>query len=173
MKSLVAFLLLVTFDCCSQDTSGITNKVTEIDRNKDGKPDIRIETFYRGTDKVLVVWSESNSQGIMTVTSRSYYAGGDMVTIEGDENRDGVLETVAVYRSGTDDMEVFTRQRDGSVKPVNAQTLAAYKKQNAAISEFWNKAFDKNTDTGKAMELMQETQKKIRDAEKEIKDGKK
>jgi hypothetical protein len=30
MKPLVAFLLLVSFVCCGQDTSDITNKVTEI-----------------------------------------------------------------------------------------------------------------------------------------------
>ena len=70
-------------------------------------------------------------------------------------------------------MEVFTRQVDGSVWPVSAQTLAAYKKQHAAISEFWDKAFHKDTDTDKAMEMMKETQKKIRAAEREKTDGKK
>jgi hypothetical protein len=173
MKLVTILALLVAVGCRAQDTNVVTSKVVERDRDKDGKPDFRVETVYRGAQKVMLVWSKPNAQGVMTITSRSYFAGGDLVTTESDEDRDGVFETLAVYRSGTGDMEVFTRQRDGSVKPVSAQTLAAYKKQNAAISEFWGTAFDKGTDTDKAMELMTETQKKIREAEKEKTDGKK
>ncbi len=170
---LFLFLLLVTVACRAQDTNGITSKIFERDRDKDGKPDVRIETVYRGDKKVMLIWSKPNAQGVMTVTSRSYIAGGDLVSTESDEDGDGIFETIAVYRSGTSDMEVFTRQRDGSVKPVSARTLAVHKRQHAAISEFWDKAFDKGTDIDKAMEMMRETQQKIRDAEKEKTDGKK
>jgi hypothetical protein len=173
MKLFAIFVLLAAVGCHAEDTNSITSKVVERDRDKDGKPDFRVETVYRGAQKVMLVWSKPNVQGILTVTSRSYFAGGNMIMTESDEDRDGVFETLAVYRSGTRDMEVFTRQRDGSVKPVNGQTLAAYKKQNTAISEFWDKAFDKGTDIDKAMELMAETQKKIREAEMEKSDGKK
>jgi len=62
-------------------------------------------------------------------------------------------------------MEVFTRQPDGSVKPVSTQALQAYQKQNAAISEFWDKAFDKTFDEKKLPDLIRETQKKIQEAE--------
>jgi hypothetical protein len=171
MKLFAIFVLLVAVGCRAQDTNAITSKVFEQDRNKDGKPDVRVETFYRGGQKVMLFWSKPNAQGVMTVTSRSYFAGGEMVTTESDEDGDGVFETLAVYGSGTGDMEVFTRQRDGSVKPVSAPTLAAYKKQNAAMSEFWDKAFDKGTNTDKAMEMMTATQKKIQDAKKEKTNG--
>jgi hypothetical protein len=96
-----------------------------------------------------------------------------MVAVECDEDGDGFLETLATYRSGTDDMEVFTRQREGTVQPVSAQALAAFKKQNAAISEFWDKTFSKDAALDKLENSIRETQKKLRDAEKEKRDEKK
>lgn len=166
-------MLFVATGCHAQETNGITRKVFERDSNKDGKPDLRIETVYRDGTKAMVVWSKPDAQGVLKITSRSYFAGGDMITTESDEDRDGVFETLAVYRVGTTDMEVFTRHRDGSVTPVSRQTLDAYKKQNAALDDFWEKAFDTNTTTDKAMELMEETRRKIQAAEKEKSDAKK
>jgi ABC-type Fe3+-hydroxamate transport system substrate-binding protein len=99
--------------------------------------------------------------------------GGEMVMMEADEDGDGFFETTIVYRPSKSDMEVFTRSRDGSVTPVSAHTLAAYKKQHAAITELWDHAFDKDTDADKFIDRMQDTQRKIRDAEKEKKDEKK
>lgn len=96
-----------------------------------------------------------------------------MVAVESDEGGDGFFEQLATYRSGTEDMEVFTRQRDGTVQPVSAQTLAAFKKEHAAISEFWDNAFSKDADPNKLGDTIRKTQKKIRDAEKEKKDEKK
>src|SRR6266516_5398024 len=73
---LFLFLLLVTVACRAQDTNGITSKIFERNRDKDGKPDVRIETVYRGDKTVMLIWSKPNAQGVMTVTSRSYFAGG-------------------------------------------------------------------------------------------------
>jgi hypothetical protein len=173
MKLLIIILLFVATGCHAEETNGITSKVFERDSDKDGKPDLRVETVYRDGTKAMLIWSKPDAQGVLKVTSRSYFAGGDMVTTESDEDRDGVFETLAVYRVGTTDMEVFTRHRDGSVTPVSRQTLAAYKKQHAALDEFWEKAFDTNTSTDKAMELMEETRRKIQAAEKEKSDAKK
>ena len=92
---------------------------------------------------------------------------------ESDEDRDGFFDSIAVYRAGTTDMEVFIRQQDGSVIPVSGGTLAAFKKQNAAIVDLFDKAFEKGTDTDKAMELMEEAQRKIQAAEREKTDDKK
>jgi hypothetical protein len=71
------------------------------------------------------------------------------------------------------DMEVLFRQQDGSVIPVSGQRFAAYRKKNAAIVDFFEKAFEKGTDTDRAMELMEEAQRKIQTAEKEMTDGRK
>jgi hypothetical protein len=171
MKLFAIFILFVALGCRAQDTKDITTKVFERDRDKDGKPDVRIETVSRGKTAILRV--HRTIKGGVTNTARSYMVAGDSVMTESDEDGDGVFETVAIYHPAKTEMEVFTRQTDGSVRPVSAQTLAAYKKQHAAISEFWDNAFDKDTDTDKAMEMMKETQKKIRDAEKEKTDGKK
>lgn len=173
MRVLAIILLFVATGCHAQDTNGITSKVFEHDSDKAGKPDLRVETVYRDGTKVMLIWSKPDGQGVLKVTSRSYFAGGDMVTTESDEDRDGVFETIAVYRAGTTAMEVFTRQQDGSVAPVSRQTLAAYKKQNAAISTFWEKALGEGADVDKAMEMLTETQQKIQAAEKEKTDGKK
>jgi hypothetical protein len=171
MKVLAIILLFVATGCHAQDTNGITSKVFERDSDKDGKPDLRVETVYRDGTKVMLVWSKPDAQGVLKVTSRSYFAGGDMVATESDEDRDGLFETVAVYRAGTTDIEVFTRQLDGAVTPVSGRKLAAYKKQNAAIVDFFDQAFDKDTDTDKGMELMEQAQRKIQAAAKETVDG--
>jgi hypothetical protein len=167
MKSLIIILLFVATGCQAQGTNGITSKVVERDANKDGRPDFRIETVYRDGQKVMLSWSKPDPQGVLRVSSRSYFAGGDMITTETDEDRDGVFETLAVYRTGTTDIEVFTRQQDGSVTPVSQQTLAAYKKQNAAMTQFWDQTLGEGADVDKAMDLLRETQQKIQSAEKE------
>lgn len=118
MKTLVAFLMLVAFGCCGQDTSGFTNKVTEIDRDKDGKIDVRIETVYRGKTKVMMIMSRRNQQGVMAVTSRSFLADGKLVMVESDEDGDGSFEFVTVFRPDAESFEMFTRQSNGTVKPV-------------------------------------------------------
>ncbi len=173
VKALVIILISLATGCHAQDTNGITSKVFERDADKDGNPELRVETVYRDGTKVMLIWSKPDAQGVLRVSSRSYFAGGDMVSTESDEDRDGLFETIAVYRAGTTDMEVFIRQQDGSVIPASAQTLAAYRKQNAAIVDFFEKAFEKGTDTDKAMELMEEAQRKIQAAEKEMTNGKK
>ena len=95
-----------------------------------------------GNEKVMMQTFRPNAQGVLAITSRSYLVGGDLVMTESDEHKSGRLDTIAVYRSGSDDMEVFARQSDGSVKPVSMETLQRYKKQQAEISDYWKKAFD-------------------------------
>ena len=141
----------------------LTTKVFEHDRDKDGKFERRIETISRDSTAILRVFTKINDG--VTNTSRSYQVADDLVMTESDDDGDGVFETIAIYHPAKSEMEVFTRKKDGSVQPVDAQTLAAYKRQNAAISDFWDKAYD--TDEDNIIELIQETQKQIRDAEKE------
>ena len=83
-----------------------------------------------------------NSQGELAISARSYLAGGDLVMTESDEHKSGRFDTIAVYHPGTNEMEVFIRLPDGSVKPASAQVVQAYKKRNAEISEFIDKVFD-------------------------------
>jgi hypothetical protein len=167
MKTVLTFVLFCALSVCAQDT---TSKVNER-RNPDGTLRWRIETTLRGKTPILRV--HQNFKSGKTTTTRSYMVGGEMVMMESDEDGDGLFETIIVYRPSKSDMEVFTRERDGSVHPVNAHKLAAYKKQQAALSELWDKAFDKDVDAEKFIERVQETKRKIEDAEKEKKDDQK
>jgi hypothetical protein len=172
MRALVILTLFAAFSCRAQDMSDISSKVFE-KKDKEGKTAIRIETVYRGKTKVMMIMSRRNFQGALVVTCRGYLVGGDLVMTESDEDGDGMFETIAVYRTGEHDMEVFTRQHDGSVQPVSKKTLQSYKEQNAAISEFWDKAFQKDMNDGRIGKLLQDTQKKIQDTDRRKTDDKK
>lgn len=170
MRTLVVILLFVAIGCYAGDTSDITSKTFE-KTNKDGKVSFRMVTTYRGKEKVLMETFRPNAQGMLVISSRSFLAGGDLVVTEGDEHKSGKLDTIAVYLPGTDDMEVFTRQPDGSVKPVSTPTLEAYKQQTAAVSNFFG-SMGTNASDEEISEKFQEAQKKIQDAEKQKTNGK-
>ena len=172
MKTLVAFLLLVAFGCWAQETSGITNKVTEIDRDKDGKIDVRIETFYRGKTKVMMIISRRNQQGAMAVISRSYLADGKLVMVESNEDGDGTFESITVFRSDADSFEMFTRQPDGTVKPVSTQKLDSIKRQKAVADASMRELFAGPEKTDKEIgDLLEKNRQKIEAIKKEKKDG--
>ena len=92
--------------------------------------------------------------------------------VEVDEDNDGFFETTAVFRTSDGEIEVFTRERDGSVRPVSDSALAAHRKQHAALKEFWDKAGE-DSDFEKMLERSRELQQEIQDAEKVKKDEKK
>jgi len=174
-----ALLILLCASAYGADTTttnivgDITTKISER-TTKDGKPAVRIETVFRGKTKILQILSRSNKQGTLAVVSRSYLAGGDLVMIESDEDGDGVFERVSLHRPGTDDLEMFTRQPDGSVKPVSTQTLEATKKQAAVVSESMRKLIEKDDATDQEIgDSLQRTRQKVQDLEKEKKDDKK
>jgi hypothetical protein len=153
-------------------TADITTKTFER-QGGDGKPDLRIETVYRGKTKVLVITSKRNKQGVMTVT-RGYLVGGKMVMAESDKNGDGFFESVVTFDPVTADFEVFIRQPDGSVKPISTQTLEATKKQTEVIDESLRNIFQKpNMSDQELSRLIEENRKKIESMEKEKKDDKK
>jgi hypothetical protein len=171
MKTLFIIILFCASLTYAADTN-ITSKVFE-KHNKDGSVKFRFETVYRGKAKIMMVRSEPNKDGVMTVTARSFLVGGDLVMTEADDNRDGIFETIVIYHPGTSDMEAFIRQADGSVKPASSKTLEAYKQQSATVSKFVDTIFTKTNMTDADFEkLVKETQKKISDAEKENDDKK-
>jgi hypothetical protein len=171
MKTLFIIILFGASLAYADDTN-ITSKVFE-KRDTNGMVNFRMETVYRGKTKVLMTISRPNKDGAMVVTSRNYLVGGDLVLTEADDRHDGTLQTIAIYHPGNDDMEVFTRLPDGSVKPVSTKTLQAYKKQIAALPDFMDWYQTKTNMTNAELEkLVKETQKKILDAEKEKDDRK-
>jgi hypothetical protein len=170
MRTLVIILLFAAIGCYAGDISDITSKVFE-KTNEDGKVSFRMVTTYRGKEKAMMETFQPNVQGVLTITSRSYLAGGDLVMTESDEHKSGRFDTIAVYHPGTDDMEIFTRQADGSVKPVSTQTLSAYKQRAAAASDFFSE-LPTNASDAEISKRLQEMRQKIQDAEKQKTDGK-
>ena len=112
-----------------------------------------------------------NAQGVLAITSRSYLVDGDLVMTESDEHKSGRFDTIVVNHPGTDGIEVFTREADGSVKPVSTRTLLAYKQEAAAASDFF-RGLPTNATDAEISERLQETRQKIQDAEKRKTDGK-
>jgi len=152
MRVLAIILLFVATGCHGQDTNGITSKVFERDSDKDGKPDLRVETVYRDGTKVMLIWSKPDAQGVLKVTSRSYLADGKLVMGESDEDGDGTLETITVFTPDTDEFEMFTRQSDGTVKPVSTRKLDSTKRQVAVASKSLSDLFDGPEKTDKEIE---------------------
>ena len=123
----------------SEDVSNsIRTKVSEFDHDKDGIPDSRFETFYRGDAKVLMVYSRVSTNGAMRVSARTYLVNGEIVFSEGDDGGDGIFETCIVTHPDTGDLEDFTRAAEGDVRPASTRTVNAYRKQMSAVAEFFH-----------------------------------
>jgi hypothetical protein len=139
----------------SRETSEVTSQVFERDLNG-GKTHYRIETFFRGKTRVLRVFRKTEAG--VTTTTRSYEVG-DIMVIEGDE-------LLIVENTKTNQLEMFSRQPDGSVRPVDAKTLALTKEEFEEMSKFWTKAFDKSTDVHNFVESGKALREKLKELEK-------
>jgi len=168
MKHYITIMISWAFvlSCSGADSTDITTRISEIDGDKDGKAEIRSERVFRGKDEILQTLRSTNKQGVVT-TSRLYCVGGDLIMIESDQDGDGFFEQFVIYQPAKKDLEVFIRQRDGTVKPATTQTRDAHKKQDAAITEFWEKSFQEKKDDADPTDLIREMRKKVSDAEKE------
>ena len=116
--------------------------------------------------------SRRNQQGTMAVTSRSYLADGKLVMVESDEDDDGTLESIIVFKPDTDSFEMFTRQPDGTVKPVNTQKLDSTRRQKAVAEASMRELFEGSEKTDKEIgDLLEKNRQKIEAIKKEKKDG--
>jgi hypothetical protein len=121
-----------------------------------------------------MIMSRRNKQGGMAVYDRNYLVDGKMVMGETDKDGDGFFESVTVFNPVTDNFEMFTRQPDGSVKPISTQTLNVTKKQNAVVAETMNNLFQKTNMSDEELgDLLEKTRQKVQDLGKEKKDEKK
>jgi hypothetical protein len=125
--------------CHAAEADGLSSKVAEVDRDKDGRPDVRTEVISRDGAKQMMVLSRADESGAWQVTARSFYVGLHLAVTESDEDGDGFLEMVAVYREDPEDVNAFVRDRDGSVRPAEVKVVVALRKQNAVLTEFWSK----------------------------------
>ena len=136
-----AIMILLAATCgMAQNANDPIREVSERDRDKDGKPDFRVESFSRDGQRLMTVYSRLTPQGTWVVTSRAFHAGGAIIATESDKDQDGFFESLVVNNTGTDEMEGFTRQRDGAIKPMPPQALDASRKRKAAITDLVEKA---------------------------------
>lgn len=170
MKTIITLILFCASPLAAEDTSTHVNE----SRNPDGILRWRVETTRRAKTPILLLF-QTLKEG-KTATTRSYMVDNQIVMVEADDDGDGHFETTLIFRPPTKNMEVFTRDPDGTPRPVSAQALAAYKRMHTAVDEFWshpNNIFDKDADAEEFKERFEDMQKRIRDAEKEVKDEKK
>lgn len=170
MRMLVTILLFVAVGCYAGETSDVTTKDFN-KTNQDGVVSFRMVTTYRGNEKVMMETFRPNTQGVLTMTSRSYFVGGDLLMTESDEHTSGRFDTIVVNHPGTDDIEVFTRGADGSVKPVSTRKLKAIQQEAAAAADFF-KGLPTNASDAEISKRLQETRQKVQDAEKQGTDDK-
>ena len=177
MKTLaILFLLCASVHGAVTNSTNVVGDITTIIFERaaeEGRPDVRIETIYRGKTKVMMIMSRRNQKGVLAIITRSYLAGGKLVMTESDEDGDGVFESVAVFNPDTEDFEKFTRQPDGSVKPVSTQSLDATKRMKAVADESLRALLQKPDMTEQEVEdLLEKNRQKIEAIKKEKKDGK-
>jgi len=170
-----AILILFCVSLYGADTTttnivgDITTKVSQRS-GKDGKPDVRIETLYRGKTKVMTVTSRRNEQGVMAVTARGFLADGELVMAESDEDGDGTLESVAVFNPDTGNFEMFTRQSDGTVQALPSQKLESLKRQKATVDASLKELVDRPDMTTKEMgDLLENNRQKLEAIKREEK----
>jgi hypothetical protein len=141
MKAL-AFLFLFCGAACGAETvtTNVVGDVTTVITERTGPRPRRFETSYRSKKKIMFVMASLNGSGKRDV-SCIYFADGDMLLNEVDDDGDGFFEEVAIFMPNTDDMEIFTREKDGSVKPVSTEKIRLVKKVIATTSETNDKLF--------------------------------
>ena len=54
MKTPIFLLLLGVLSGSAQETNGITRRILDRDTDKDGKPDSRLESVFRGKQRVML-----------------------------------------------------------------------------------------------------------------------
>ncbi len=166
MKILTIVLLFVATGCYAGDTSDITHNV--LDRTNLFGTRQHFVMTYRGTKKIMTEIFIPDAKGKLVIDSRCYLVGGELVMLECAEHTPGKLDSIYIYVPGTDDMEAFTRQADGSVKPVSTRLLSAYKEMNATEKDLFKTLNNTNTTEAQWEAKVQEIKDKVQDIQKRI-----
>lgn len=116
-------------------------------------PELRVETrrplgeggpvlkrYFRGKEKIYDEHLVDLEKGRI---ARGYLVGGEIVMVESDEDGDGLFETITLFPGDLYKMEVFQRQSDGSVKPLDSEALQELKQKYCRAFQEFKKAFEK------------------------------
>jgi len=90
-----------------------------------------IKKTYRGSD---VIMQETDIDGVKTI---SYSINGKCVCIEADEDKDGSLESLCIFDPDTDEFEIFHREKDGSVHPMESKELQEMRQKTQEAAQAW------------------------------------
>jgi hypothetical protein len=96
---------------------------------------VRIDTTYRGEDRILMVMSYSN------VTTRTFCLHGKPMYVESDEDGDGFFETFVISGETMEDFEQFKRKPDGTIEPISKEEYLDLKKKTQEATERMKQAF--------------------------------
>ena len=134
-------MILCYLSCSVSNEERVTKEVYERDKDKDGVPDFRAETYFRGRQSILTVMETKHDADTWS-TTRIYDVSEEQIVIEEDKDGDGIFETMIVLNPDQHDLEVFTKLQDGSVTIASREVKEAYQKMFYAIDTFWEEAFD-------------------------------
>jgi len=157
---------IVVCCCYAGDSSDIKTVIWDSPRHDEsGRPIAHKEEIFRGKEKILETLRMTT--GGVIRTGRFFIVSGDTVLIESDEDGNGKFDTLILYNRAKGGMEVFKCQPDGFVKPVDEKTLAAFKRQNMALSGFWDQMLGPDAPSDKFIESAKALKKELQDAEKQ------
>jgi hypothetical protein len=142
----------------------VTKRLQEHTSKSDGKVDLRTETYVRGRQNVLRRAQRKAGDGTWSET-RSYFAGGRLLVIEEDKDGDGIFETMLLIDQQHNDLEVFTRDKNGLVAVAPAELREKYQTNAAVMGRFWDKTL--HAPDEKALDkLMEDAKKELNTPEK-------
>lgn len=95
-----------------------------MERKPTGESGLVLKRYFRGKEKIYDEYLVNPAKRLMV---RGYFAGGEFVMAESDEDGDGFFETVTLFPDDLHKMEVFLRQTDGSIKPLDSEQLRELK----------------------------------------------
>lgn len=109
----------VDADCkkMERDSSSIENMDITIKEIFYPEKNMTIKKFYRGPD---IIMQETDIDGVKT---KSYSINRKCVFIESDEDKNGFFEIFSIFDPDTDEFEIFNREKDGSVRPMESKKL--------------------------------------------------
>jgi hypothetical protein len=158
--------LIATCCCYSDDSATVRTVVWDSpQRDTNGQPLIHFETTFRGKERILVLMRKR--EGGVVRSSRLFVVSGNSVLLESDEDGSGKFETVVLFNEPKGGLEVFKRQPDGSVKPADDKTIAAFRRQFSAIAGFWEEMLGPKAPSDKFFDSAKALKKEIQDAEKQ------
>lgn len=113
------------------DSISTANRDITVKESSYPEKNMTIKKTYRGSD---VIMQETDIDGVKTI---SYSINGKCVCIEADEDKDGSFECISIFDPDTDEFEIFYREKDGSVHPMEPKELQEMRQKTQEAAQAW------------------------------------